>query len=124
MLASKPRQKAFLFVALVALVASVAVDPAGISWSQATLNPDGIWSGLHQLLADTRPEVLRLSGPLLPPDALPEAALTGLRRILIPFLDPSEVAAARAKLGPALAALGFTEDMNGEPNGTIYLRRE
>ena len=99
-------------------------DPAGISWSQATLNPDGIWSGLHQLLADTRPEVLRLSGPLLPPDALPEAALTGLRRILIPFLDPSEVAAARAKLGPALAALGFTEDMNGEPNGTIYLRRE
>ena len=33
-------------------------------------------------------------------------------------------AAARAKLGPALAAFGFTEDMNGEPNGTIYLRRE
>jgi hypothetical protein len=32
-------------------------DPAGISWSQATLNPDGIWSGLHQLLADTRPDL-------------------------------------------------------------------
>ncbi|MBL9074416.1 glycosyltransferase family 2 protein [Tabrizicola sp.] len=99
-------------------------DPAGIAWSQATLNPDGLWSGLHKLLADTRPEVLRLSGPLLPPEALPEAALTSLRRILIPFLDPSEVAATRTKLAPALATLGFSEDRNGEPNGAIYLRRE
>jgi hypothetical protein len=99
-------------------------DPTGISWSSATLNPDGIWSGLHKLLADTRPEVLRLSGPLLPAEAFSEPALTGVRRILIPFLDPSEVTAARGKLAPALAALGFTEDTNGEPNGTIYLRRE
>jgi hypothetical protein len=99
-------------------------DPAGIAWSGATLNPDGIWSGLHKLLAETQPQVLRLSGPLLPPDALPEQALTGVRRILIPFLDPSEIAAARQKLAPALLALGFTEDTNGEPNGTLYLRRE
>lgn len=99
-------------------------DPTGIAWSQTTLNPDGIWSGLHHLLAETRPEVLRLSGPLLPPEALTEAALTGVRRILIPFLDPSEVTTARTRLAPALATLGFTEDTNGEPNGTIYLRRE
>lgn len=99
-------------------------DPAGIAWSNATLNPDGIWSGLHKLLADTCPEVIRLSGPLLPAEALTEAALTGVRRILIPFLDPSEVTTAREKLCPALATLGFTEDTNGEPNGTIYLRRE
>ena len=99
-------------------------DLTGIAWSQTTPNPDGIWSGLHKLLADTRPEAIRLSGPLLPAEAFTEAALTGVRRILIPFLDPSEVTAARAKLAPALAALGFTEDMNGEPNGTIYLRRE
>ena len=99
-------------------------DPAGIAWSQTTLNPEGIWSGLHKLLAQTRPEVLRLSGPLLPPEAFTAETVTGLRRILIPFLDPSEVAAARAKLTPALTALGFTEDPNGEPNGTIYLRRE
>jgi hypothetical protein len=99
-------------------------DAPGLSWSRATLNPDGIWSGLHALLAQTQPQVLRLSGPLLPPEALPGTALTGVRRILIPFLDPSEVAAARTKLGPALASLGFTEDSNGEPNGTLYLRRE
>lgn len=99
-------------------------DSGGIAWSQATLNPDGIWSGLHKLLSDTRPEVLRLSGPLLPAEAFSEASLTGVRRVLIPFLDPSEVTAARGKLAPALAALGFTEDMAGEPNGTIYLRRE
>ena len=99
-------------------------DPTGIDWSQTVLNPDGLWSGLTKLLADTRPEVLRLSGALLPPEALPETALTGLRRILIPFLDPSEVAAARAGLTPALAAFGFVEDRNGEPNGAIYLRRE
>lgn len=99
-------------------------DPTGLSWSQATLNPEGLWSGLHQLLADTRPQVLRISGPLLPAEACTEAALTGVRRILIPFLDPSEVTAARTRLAPALADLGFTEDTNGEPNGTIYLRRE
>jgi Glycosyl transferase family 2 len=99
-------------------------DPTGIAWSQTTLNPDGMWSGLTKLLSDSRPEVLRLSGPQLPAEALNEASLTGVRRILIPFLDPSEVTTARQKLAPALTALGFTEDMNGEPNGTIYLRRE
>jgi hypothetical protein len=99
-------------------------NPAGIAWSQVTLNPDGIWSGLRKLLADTRPEVLRLSGPLLPAEAFSETALSGVRRILIPFLDPSEVISARTKLAPALTTLGFTEDPNGEPNGTIYLRRE
>jgi hypothetical protein len=99
-------------------------DPAGIAWSQATLNPDGIWSGLHRLLAEARPEVIRISGPLLPGEALTAAILTGVRRILIPFLDPSEVAAVREKLAPALATHGFTEDMNGEPNGTIFFRRD
>lgn len=99
-------------------------DPAGLRWSQATLNPDGIWSGLHQLLAETRPEVIRLSGPLLPSEAFTTDALGGVRRILIPFLDPSEVATARTRFVPALAAFGFAEDADGEPNGTIYLRRE
>jgi hypothetical protein len=106
-------------------IAALNFDPpGGIAWSQVTLNPDGLWSGLHRLLAETRPDVLRLSGPLLPPEALPETALTGIRRILIPFLDPSEVTAARAKLTPAFAALGFGEDPNGEPNGTFCLRRD
>lgn len=99
-------------------------DSAGLAWSQATLNPEGVWSGLHRLLAAARPEVLRLSGPLLPDEAFAGQALTGLRRILIPFLDPSEVIAARTRLAPALAALGFVEDPNGEPNGTICFRRE
>ena len=67
---------------------------------------------------------MAVDGPLLPAEAFGEAGLTGIRRILIPFLDPSEVAAARTKLAPALTALGFSEDMNGEPNGTIYFRRE
>jgi hypothetical protein len=99
-------------------------DPTGIAWSNVTLNPEGIWSGLHRLLAETRPEVLRLSGPLLPAEAFGEAALTGVRRILAPFLDPSEVTAARTKLAPALGTVGFAEDMNGEPNGTICFRRD
>jgi hypothetical protein len=99
-------------------------DPTGIKFSQATLNPDGVWSGLAKLLAETRPEVLRFSGPLMPPDGLTELALTGVRRILIPFLDPSEIAAARTTHVPVLATLGFAEDSSGEPNGTLYLRRE
>jgi hypothetical protein len=106
-------------------VAALNFDtPTGLSWSQTTLNPDAMWSGLHSLLASAKPQVLRLSGPLLPPEALPESALAGVRRILIPFLDPSEIASARQKLAPALATLGFIEDTGGEPNGTLYLRRE
>jgi hypothetical protein len=95
----------------------------GLHWSRVTLNPDGIWSGLHTLLAQTRPQILRLSGPLLPPDALTEAALTGVTRILIPFLDPTEVTAARQKLAAPLQTLGFTEDTTAEPLGTLCLRR-
>ncbi len=99
-------------------------DLTGLAWSQATLNPDGIWSGLHKLLALTRPEVLRLSGPHLPAEAFTDAALAGVRRVLVPFLDPSEVTAARQKVAPALATLGFAEDPNGEPNGTLFFRRD
>ncbi|MBA3911012.1 MAG: glycosyl transferase family 2 [Rhodobacter sp.] len=99
-------------------------DQAGIQWSRATLNPDAMWTGLNKLLADTKPEVIRISGPLLPGGAFTSENLNGVRRLLVPFLDPSELAAARAKLAPALAALGFTEDSSGEPNGSLYLRRE
>jgi hypothetical protein len=99
-------------------------DPSGIRYARATLNPDGIWSGLHKLLSDTRADVIRISGPLLPGEAFTTETLTGVRRVLIPFLDPSEVTAVRTKLAPALAAQGFIEDPNGEPNGTVYLRRE
>ena len=106
-------------------IAALNFDPpTGIAWSRTTLNPEGVWSGLHALLAQVQPQVLRLSGPLLPAEALPEAALTGNRRILVPFLDPSELTAARTKLAPALAALGFAEDATGEASGTLYLRRE
>ncbi|OYX24146.1 MAG: hypothetical protein B7Z10_09780 [Rhodobacterales bacterium 32-66-7] len=79
----------------------------GVSWAAITLNPEGIWSGLHQLLAKTRPEAIRLSGPLVPGEAFTDELLTGVKRVLVPFLDPSEVTTARAKLVPALTAFGF-----------------
>jgi hypothetical protein len=97
---------------------------SGLHWSRATLNPDGIWSGLHTLLAQARPQVLRLSGPLLASDAFTEAALQGITRILIPFLDPSEITTARDKLSQPLHTLGFTEDTTTEALGTLCLRRE
>lgn len=99
-------------------------DPTGITFAQTTLNPDSLWSGLTRLLADRKPEVLRLSGPLLPAEAFTADSLQGVRRILVPFLDPSELTAARSKLAPALAVLGFSEDSTGEPSGSLYLRRE
>ncbi len=106
------------------LVARNFPDPQGIAFSPVTLNPDGEWSGLSALMIQSRPEVLRFSGPLLPAEALTETRLSGVRRILVPFLDPSEIDSARAKVLPALAALGFAEDSSGEPNGSLYLRRE
>ena len=85
---------------------------------------EGQYSGLDALLADFKPEVLRLSGTLLPPQALTEARLTGIRRILFPFLDPSELEHDRAHHAAHLFQFGFTEDTGGEANGTLFLRRE
>ena len=96
----------------------------GVAWSGVTLNPDGIWSGLHRLIAAARPEAIRISGPLLPGEAFAEPVMSGVRRVLVPFLDPSELADARGKLAPALAALGFAEDATGEAMGSLALRRD
>jgi len=99
-------------------------DLSGIHWSRITLNPDAEWSGLTRLLTDIRPEAIRLSGPLLPGDAFSAATLTGVRRVLVPFLDPSEVSAARSKLAPGLATLGFAEDPTSEAAGTLVFLRD
>jgi hypothetical protein len=98
-------------------------DPAGIAWSQATLNPDALWSGLARLLAEVGPDALRLSDSRLPAEAFPPDRLAGVARVLIPFLDPSEVTSARARLAPALAAAGLEEDPAGEAAGTLLFRR-
>ena len=106
------------------LVARNFADAQGIGFSGATLNPGGDWAGLGALVAEVKPQVLRISGPMLPVEALTEAHLQGVRRVLIPFLDPSEITALRGKQVPVLLALGFVEDMNGEANGTICLSRQ
>ena len=106
------------------LVARNFAGVAGIAQSGATLNPGGDWAGLAALIAAVRPEVIRFSGALMPVEALTEARLAGVRRIVVPFLDPSEIAALRASHLAGLQALGFTEDTNGEANGSLYLRRE
>ena len=79
---------------------------------------------LDSILQDFRPDVLRLPGTLLPTEAFTETRLKGIRRILFPFLDPSEIAHDRAAFLPVLDQIGFTEDTSGEPNGSLFLRRE
>ena len=106
------------------LVARNFAGVAGIVQSGATLNTGGDWAGLAALIAAVRPEVIRFSEAMLPVEALTEASLAGVRRIVVPFLDPSEIAALRAGHLAALQALGFTEDVSGEANGSLYLRRE
>ena len=106
-----------------ALTARNFPDPAGIGFSQATLNAGGYWAGLAGLISAHRPDVLRFSGTMLGADALTGPLLQGVQRVLIPFLDPSEVATTRDRLLPALAALGFVEDANGEANGSLCLSR-
>ncbi|NJM83639.1 MAG: glycosyltransferase family 2 protein [Tabrizicola sp.] len=95
----------------------------GIGFSQAALNGDGGWAGLAALLADFRPDVIRFSGPMVPVEALTEARLAGVRRLLVPFLDPAELSGIRETHLPALAALGFSGDPAGEANGSLLLKR-
>ncbi|WP_309667966.1 glycosyltransferase family 2 protein [Tabrizicola sp.] len=96
----------------------------GIAFSGVTLNPGSDWSGLTALLQQARPEVIRCAGTLVSPDVWTEDRLAGVRRILLPFLDPSEIARDRERHLPTLAALGFVEDSTGEASGSLYLRRE
>jgi hypothetical protein len=99
-------------------------DLSGITWTQATLNPDAMWTGLANLLRQLRPDALRLSDARLPADAFSPGRLAGVRRILIPFLDASEAEATRNRLSPVFLADGFAEDPAGEAAGTLLFRRE
>ncbi len=98
-------------------------EATGISWSQATLNPDGLWSGLDKLVQSVRPDILRLSDPRLPAEAFPVERLAGLRRVLVPFPDPAEAGGYRARLASAFQAAGLTEDPAGEAAGSLLFRR-
>lgn len=97
----------------------------GISFTDSPLHGENRdCATLDALLTGFKPDVLRLPGTLLPPEALTEPHLKGIRRILFPFLDPSEIAHDRASFLPLLEPMGFTEDTTGEPNGSLFLRRE
>jgi hypothetical protein len=85
---------------------------------------DDSYAGLDAILDQIKPDVLRLSGNLLPPNLWSTARLTGVARILLPFLDPSELDHDRQNIAPLLAGFGFREDPSGEANGTLYLRRD
>jgi hypothetical protein len=98
-------------------------DLGGVHWTMLTLNPDAMWSGLAKLASIVRPDALRLSDSRLPPEAFPPAVTQGLRRVLVPFLDPSEVPAIRLRLSERLAAAGLVEDAAGEEAGTLLFRR-
>jgi Glycosyl transferase family 2 len=99
-------------------------DTSHIHWTVLWLNPDAMWSGLAKLIAIVRPDALRLSDTRLPAEAFPAAILGGIRRVLVPFLDPSEVPAIRLRLSAALAAAGLVEDPAGEAAGTLLFRRD
>ena len=96
----------------------------GIQLTMLTLNPDAMWSGLAKLTTIVRPDALRLSDPRLPAEAFPPTVLAGLRRVLVPFLDPSEVPGIRLRLSAVFAAAGLAEDPAGEAAGTLLFRRD
>jgi hypothetical protein len=98
-------------------------DPAGIHWTVLWLNRDSSWSGLVKLISIVRPDALRLSDARLPAEAFSPMVLAGLKRVLVPFLDPSEVPAIRLRLAGVLANAGLTEDPAGEAAGTLVFRR-
>lgn len=84
---------------------------------------EGGWSGLADLLASFRPDALRLVPMQLPPAifALPEMA--GVARVLLPVTESAEATGLRETYGPALAALGLTEQPKALDGGSLlYLR--
>ena len=80
--------------------------------------------GLERLVSDWKPDALRLSPDALPMEALSEAGLSGVHRLILPCSDPSEAEAQRARLLPVLEPLGFSADLKAEENGSVLLRRD
>ena len=80
--------------------------------------------GLERLVSDWKPNALRLSPDALPMEALTEAGLSGVHRLILPCSDPSEAEAHRARLLPVLEPLGFKADLKAEENGSVLLRRD
>jgi hypothetical protein len=99
-------------------------DATGIRLTMLTLNPDAMWSGLTRLITIVRPDALRLSDSRLPAEAFASVSLAGIRRLLVPVLDASEVPAIRLRLSTTLAASGLYEDPAGEATGTLVFRRD
>jgi hypothetical protein len=80
--------------------------------------------GLERLLSDWKPDTLRLSPDALPMEGLTERGFSGVYRLILPYNDPSEAEALRARLLPGLEPLGFSADLKAEENGSVMLRRD
>jgi hypothetical protein len=81
-------------------------------------------TGLAAYLRDFRPDVLRVNRRAgLAPEVLAAAPLDSVRKIVLPVDGDAELEACRAAFGPALTAIGFTEDAEAARNGSaLFLR--
>lgn len=84
---------------------------------------------LSEILRDFRPDVLRLPPGAVSGETLGLAidgaqALSALRLVILPFLDPSQVDQARAEYGDIFERLGFVEDPDTVGSGSVCYRRK
>jgi hypothetical protein len=80
-------------------------------------------SGLAALLADFRPDTLRIAEATASPAALAALLPGGLDRVIVPALGAEAIDTARGRLGPVLAAAGFAEDADRSEAGSLLWRR-
>lgn len=83
-----------------------------------------VFSGFNRLLADFRPDALRLQPDRLPLASLAAAPLGSVERLILPLNDPAQAEAIRADLAPLLAARGLTEDPAGFGAGVLLFGRD
>jgi hypothetical protein len=77
-------------------------------------------SGLAALLAEFRPDALRIGRAAdLPAARLAGQDLSGLKRVVIPFVSDEQAARLRADYAPVLAEKGLAEDAERAASGSL-----
>ena len=86
-------------------------------------DPPGLYPGLTELIARFRPDALRLPYDQIEAAGLSPQILAGIGRVILPFLDESEIAVIRERFWPVLDRAGFTDDPEAPSNGSVVYRQ-
>ena len=81
------------------------------------------YQALSDLIANFEPDVLRVAPKEITKEAFCDAVLQGIKMVIFPFMDPSQLDSIRDQFGSQLAMAGFVEDPDKIYTGSLCFNR-